>query len=466
MKKYLTLIGMLLYGGAVFCSGSLDGNFGRAGVVTFGVPGVTGSCMGQGMSLSHDNELVFGGYASDRGTNGIFLAKYRFDGSLNRAFGNNGTVLADPSTGPLLAVTSGTSCDWNVAGIQVHKPTGKIIVASLITIQGRNVGLGLASYNPDGSLDRSFGNFTSGSKKIRTGVLGMGGVYPHALAVQSNGKIITVGSSGDEQGNNVFTLVRHESNGMLDKNFGKNGIVKFSPFPHTQQVVYSIALQADGKIVTTGIVNSRDLFVIVTSRFNDDGSLDKTFNTDTIFSSPGYVVATPGELDFALAFAVTVQPDQKIVVAGYAKVSVAPTAANHNASTNLNLVLLRYNKDGSIDENFGYAGMTLIKVGEWGMMPFEVGAQPDGKIVVVGQSTSYGQQGNFDERFATVRLKSDGMLDMTFGPDGTGIVKTSFLDGQAAPRGLVLYGNKIVVGGYAMDKARGFFDSAIVQYNQ
>ncbi len=466
MKKYVIILGMFLYGGLVFSSGSLDRNFGHAGFVTFGVPGVTGSCMGQGMSLSHDNQLVFGGYASDRGTHGIFLSKYRFDGSLNRAFGNNGTVLTDPSTGSLLRVTSGTPCDWNVVGVNVHQPTGKIIVTSLITLQGRNVGLGLTSYNRDGSLDQSFGNFAPGSKIRRTGALGMSKIYPQAVVVQPNGKIISAGSSGDEQGNHVFTLVRHEANGMLDKNFGKNGIVKFSPFPHTQQVVYSIALQADGKIVTTGYLTSGDLFAIITSRFNGDGSLDETFNAHTSFSSPGYVVATPGEFDFALAFAVTVQPDQKIVVAGYARVPATPTVANHQSSTNLNMVVLRYNRDGSIDENFGNAGMTFIKVGEWGIMPFAVGVQSDDKIVVVGQSTSYDQQGNFDERFATVRLKSDGMLDMTFGPDGTGIVKRSFLDGQAAPRSLVLYGNKIVVGGYAMDTARGFFDSALVQYNQ
>ena len=423
--------------------------------------------MGQGMSLSHDNELIFGGYASDRGTNGIFLTKYRFDGSLNRAFGNNGTVLTSPSSPSLLSVTSGVSCNWNVAGVQVNKHTGKIIVASTITSGGRDVGLGLASYNANGSSDTLFGDFSPGSKRRRTGFLGMNGLFPYALAIQPDGKIVVGGSSGDAgTENNVFTVARYQTNGELDRDFGNNGITRFLPFHIAQQRVYGIALQSDGKIVTTGIVNSKNLFNIVTCRFNFDGSVDKTFNADTTFSSPGYVVATPGENNFSLAFAVAIQPDKKIVVAGYAKVSVTPTAANNNQSTNLNLVVLRYNQDGSIDQSFGYAGMILTKVAECSMIPFSLGIQSDGKIVTVGQSRSYDQKGALVQRFATVRFKSNGFLDETFGSTGTGIVETAVLDGQAEARGLVLYDNKIVVGGYAMDTARGFYDSAIVQYQQ
>ena len=481
MKKYVALLGAFLHIGVAFCSGSLDTTFGSAGTVSFVAPGVTGSCMGQGMSLSHDNELIFGGYGSVSGTNGIVLAKYRSDGSLNTAFGNNGMVLTDPSaTGPLARVTSGVPCNWSVAGIQVHKPTGKVIVASLITtIQGKNVGLGLGSYNSDGSPDQSFGILATGSRVTRTGFSGIRGMYPYALAVQPDGKIITAGSAsaGDAQGNNVFALLRHDAHGMLDKGFGDKGVVKFAPFSPArgiQQRVYGIALQRDGKIVTVGIATVQSIYLMVICRFNSDGSLDKTFGDmvlPPLVATPtrrGYTVATPGGLSLDLAFAVAVQDDQKIVVSGYSNVPVTPTVANQQSSTNLNLAVLRYNQDGSPDTTFGYTGtgMVLTKVGEWGMMPYAVGVQSDGKIVTVGQSTSYDQQGLFDERFATVRFTSNGMIDTTFGPDRTGIVKTPLLNGQATAKGLVLYDNKIAAGGYAVDTARGFFDSAIVQYNQ
>ena len=58
------------------------------------------------------------------------------------------------------------------------------------------------------------------------------------------------------------------------------------------------------------------------------------------------------------------------------------------------------------------------------------------------------------------------MVDTAFGPDRNGIVKTSILNGQAIAKGVVLYGNKITVSGYAMDNARGFYTGAVVQYNQ
>ena len=470
MKKYVVLLAVFLHNGLVVCSGSLDTNFSRTGIVTFVAPGVTGDCMGQGMSLSHDNELIFGGYGSINGTNGIMLAKYHRNGSLNTAFGNNGIVLTDPSSAVLLSFT-GVPYNWNVVDIKVNKSTRKIIVAaSVIDRKGgdKNKIFCLASYNPDGSSDALFGTLVAGSLNEKTGFLAMQGLSPYALAVQPDGKIIIGGSSSGDNGNNVFALARFNSNGTRDEAFGKNAIVEFSSILQpAQQYIYGIAIQADGKIVTTGFVNKGDLFAIVTCRFNIDGSLDKTFNTRLPLYS-GYVIAHPGGSEFSLAFAVTVQPDQKIVVAGYVSVPVAPTAANNNALTNLNLLLLRYNQDGSIDKSFGSAGtgMVLTKAGEWGMMPFAVSVQSDGKIVVAGQSTSYDEQGLFDRRFATVRFNTNGLLDTTFGFDRTGIVKTPFLDGQAIAKGLVLYENKIAVGGYAMDSGRGFNDSVIVQYNQ
>lgn len=464
MNKYVMGLCLFFSTSCVLSSGLLDTAFGSRGEVSFLVPGVTGNCMAQGISLTPDNCLMVGGSASVRGNKGIALVKYQINGSLASSFGNGGTVLLDPSTPPLSAITSGVTCDWDVAGVQVHPLTGKVIVASLITMKGRSVGLGLASFNADGSSDNSFGTFAPGSTTVRTGFLGMNGMYPYALAVQPDGKIITAGSSGgDTQGNNVFTLVRHSANGMVDKSFGANGVVKFSPFPlgrGIQERIYSVALQRDGKIVTAGIVTAGSVFAMVMCRFNSNGSIDLTFG------QRGYVVATPGGLGLDIAFGVAVQDDQKIVVSGYSKVPVSPTAANNRSTTNLNLVVLRYNQNGSIDTTFGYAGMNKVKVGEWGMMPFAVAVQSDRKIVTVGRSTSYDQQGNFDERFAVVRFTSRGRLDTSFGPDRRGIVQTTLFDGQAMANGLVVYGNKIAVSGYAMDNARGFYTGAVVQYNQ
>ncbi|MFC4453900.1 hypothetical protein [Deinococcus sonorensis] len=157
------------------------------------------------------------------------------------------------------------------------------------------------------------------------------------------------------------------------------------------------------------------------------GSLDTTFGTQGIAVTP---VGAGEDVPYAMA----VQPDGKIVVAG----RVAGTVSD-------DFGVVRYTRDGALDPTFGAGGKVLIDFEGRSDIARAVALQPDGKIVVAGNATT----GAGEERFAVARLNSAGTLDASFGTGGR--VETAF-PGSSADRAyaaLVQPDGKIVVGGQA-----------------
>ena len=108
-----------------------------------------------------------------------------------------------------------------------------------------------------------------------------------------------------------FVLVRYEGNGSLDTNFGTNGVVttkiagsNFMEFDY----VNSIAIQSDGKIIAAGASYIGDHSDFALARYNSDGSLDTTFDTD------GKVTTDFGADEYG--FSIAMQVDGKIVMSG------------------------------------------------------------------------------------------------------------------------------------------------------
>jgi uncharacterized delta-60 repeat protein len=135
------------------------------------------------------------------------------------------------------------------------------------------------------------------------------------------------------------------------------------------------------------------------------GDLDPTFGGDGIVRTD----LTHAEDD---GFAVAIQPDGKIVVAGEAGIG----------GRNPRFAIVRYGTDGSLDPSFGGGGGTMtIDFTPHDDFPYAVRIQEDGKIVVAG-AAAYNRP---NSRFALTRLTPDGSLDPTFGGDGTVITNVS-----------------------------------------
>src|SRR5262249_28123526 len=157
-----------------------------------------------------------------------------------------------------------------------------------------------------GVVDTSF----NGGKQIVS--VGEGEDYARAVAVQADGKVVTVGMTTTIAGGADFAVTRHLRDGTLDPHFGTGGKV-VTPIggERAGDAATAVAIQADGKIVVAGLTTQpggSDIdFALV--RYNADGSLD------TGFGNGGKVVTSFGaETD--RIHAIAIQADGKIVVAG------------------------------------------------------------------------------------------------------------------------------------------------------
>ncbi|MBW4612260.1 MAG: DUF4114 domain-containing protein [Desmonostoc vinosum HA7617-LM4] len=267
----------------------------------------------------------------------------------------------------------------------------------------------VARYLVNGTLDSSFDS----DGKNTHGFLG-GTDIAYGVAIQSDGKIL---SAGESNGN--FALARYRTDGDHDNSFGVNGRV-VTDFGGSDGG-YSVVVQqvANGKILVAGQSNGN--FAI--ARYNSNGSLDNTFDGDGRLTT-----------DFDgndVGRSIILQPDGKIVVAGNSDGSFA---------------IARYNTNGSLDNTFGSGGKVVTGLGG-NDIGRSVILQPDGKILVAGNSG-----GNF----ALVRYTSNGVLDTTF--DTNGIVITG-LGSNDIGRSIALQSDgKILVAG----NSGGSF--AIVRY--
>jgi uncharacterized delta-60 repeat protein len=274
-----------------------------------------------------------------------------------------------------------------------------------------------------GDLDSRFGN---GGVAITD--FSQTGDYAYSVAVQADGKIVLSGQSG------VYpdlhsALVRYNKNGRLDSTFGTRGkvVVRFNA---NSDYLFKVALQSDGKIVGVGSTNATAFLL---ARFNADGSLDQTFGTN------GSVETTFGD-QTAEARAVALQADGKIIVVG---VSGAGSYSELN-----DFVLARYNSDGSLDQTFGTGGKVKTHfpgVDNTGSSATSVALQPDGKLVVGGYRK---ESDRTPHEFALARYNSNGTLDSAFGQAGK--VMTRLGLGDAYSFAIALQSNgRIVLAGYS-----------------
>jgi uncharacterized delta-60 repeat protein len=298
----------------------------------------------------------------------------------------------------------------------------------LVTTAGKSAAAGSA-----GELDAMFG--TAGL--VTTSL--QGDAVAEAAVVQQDGKILVAGYSGIGTATN-FTLVRYDSQGMLDPSFGTGGVV--TTVLGQSSAATSLAVQPDGKIVVAGsvVVGIQPDFGLV--RYDQDGSVDGTFGDG------GMVTTDFGSNE--LAVFVAVQPDGKIVAAG---------GADEGGVLAKSFSVARYNPDGSLDTTFGSGGKTSANFASFGERAEAAALQPDGKIVVAGNALL-----GVWQDFAVVRFNGDGSLDGTFGSGGK--VTTDFEgQGDLATSVAIQPDGKILAAGGAGFPAGGQAGFGLVRYN-
>jgi uncharacterized delta-60 repeat protein len=383
-------------------NGSLDNTFGTNGIVTTSV-GVS-TAYANSIAIQSDGKIVAAGYSDNGSDDDDFtIIRYNPNGSLDNTFGTNGIV-----TTPV-----GASGDFAYS-IAIQSD-GKILAAGYF-YNGSNYDFAIVRYNPNGSLDNTFG--TNG---IVTTSIGADYDYSYSVAIQSDGKILAAGYSYNGSDYD-FAIVRYNSNGSLDYTFGTYGIIT-TPVGALSDYARSIAIQSDGKIAAAGYYYNGSDYDFAIVRYNSDGSLDNTFGTNGIVTTP------VGPSDDA-AHSIAIQSDGKIAAAGY----------YYNGS-DYDFVIVRYNSNGSLDNTFGSNGIVTTLVGASNDVASSLAIQSNGKIAASGYSYS-----GSDYDFAVVGYNTNGSLDNSFGTNG--IVTTQIgSSGNLAFASAIQDDGKIVIAG-------------------
>jgi uncharacterized delta-60 repeat protein len=345
--------------------GDLDSMFGVGGKLTTDFGG--GPDGAQAVALQPDGKIVAAGTS---GTD-FGLARYNPDGSLDASFGAGGKVTTDFGSGS------------DGAQAVALQPDGKIIAAGK-SEPDFDFDFALARYNPDGSLDASFG--TGG--RVTSDISGFpgGGDQSEAVAVQPDGRIVAAGTAVVPGVGFSFAVARYNANGSLDATFGTDGKVT-TDLGGGSNVGLAMALQPEGRIVVAGQASFGRVALFGLVRYNPDGSLDATFGRGGIVTTNFH-----GGIEFEgdAAQAVVVQPNGGIVAAGWTD---APTASSRDFG------LAKYNPNGSMDASFGTGGKVTTDFAGHIDEAQAVALQPDGGIVAAGETSS----GLGDDDFALAR---------------------------------------------------------------
>lgn len=339
-------------------NGTLDTSFGSGGSTTVNLHHTKSNL--DALTVDSTGHIVLAGYTETHsGGTDFALVRLNGNGSVDRTFGSKGEVLT---------AGGNNGSEWDAVAIDSD---GKILTAGW----GNNgqTGFGaLARYNANGSLDSSFG----GSGLIMT-YLGGQAVF-HALALQSDGKILVGGAEGPS--NSVigqFAVARFNTNGSLDGGFGSGGFVTTSIDGDTNAIwdtgVHGLAVQSNGMIVAAGTVQhifgSPNYWTaeVALTRYDATGTLDPNFGQNGIALTPA---SSPTVYDAALD--VGLQSDGKIVTGGY----------HYFETTGYSFEVERYTVGGVLDGTFGNGGIVTTPLGQG----FAMALQPNGDIVMAGGS--------------------------------------------------------------------------------
>ena len=307
--------------------------------------------------------------------------------------------------------------------------------------------LQVPAWAADGDLDTSFG--TGG--KVTTAI-GSADDTAYSVVLQSDGKIIAVGQS-DNGANTDFAVVRYNADGSLDTSFDTDGKVT-TAIGSSSDNARSVVLQSDGKIILSGysVGATRDFAVV---RYNADGSLDTSFGT-------GGIVTTPIGSGTDEAYSVVLQSDGKIIAAGY----------SNNGPNNNDFAVVRYsvtiisNNSSSNFNSFPWVGVQSITCPDpnpWikEQLDFATNAKP----VLVSAENTVGKtitQSSYDS------LKSSGVIFDTVSKKVSTATETLPIYGckDKLLSGKVNQPIQFIAGGYTLQSdAHGYINTADLKWH-
>lgn len=411
--------------------GALDITFGTDGLVLTDIGLID---LAQAAVLQPDGKIIVAGYTGDIGIYSFLLARYNADGSLDPTFGDGGITLTSLGAGESLCnaiqlqddgkiIAVGTylyaeegpadiaiarynndgtlDLSYGTDGIVLTNSEGSEVfdggMRADLQADGKLVVLGfknedllnflLLRYNTDGTLDVTFGD-----AGIVTPIIGNYSDESEELNILlDEDENILVASSAFDMGESQpdFSIVKYDSNGLLDLTFGTDGQVttniSITDGISSNDYASDIAFQSDGKIVLAGMIYD-DEGAFALARYSSDGILDESFGVDGIVTTemPSWAECT----------GMKIQSNDKIILIGHASF----------VDFNEEFVLARYTANGDLDPTFGSDGMIIANISIGSDQAQDILIIDNEKILVVG--TEAGEFG-LDTRVALIQYLFD-----------------------------------------------------------
>ncbi|WP_186644898.1 hypothetical protein [Fluviispira vulneris] len=370
--------------------GVFDESFGINGLVRFKFSDKSNSF--NKVLILKDGSLLVGGHAlAENNINSIFLLKVNSDGTLNKNFGNNGVVQVNIGKDLLFkAMAVGNDSTITILGSADYKTTGYYSV--------------LFKFNNDGTLFKNFGNngiveiekewiraethalnndgslilggmsiqknpitqndiststlvkyFANGSKDLNFGLNGRTivhtyyGSYTDKIIIKNDGIILAAGRTWDANHRITLNMVKLYSNGSLNRQFGRDGVLLENFSPSGYFSLDALSLLNDGSILVSADVHSfmqvnQGYNSIAFAKFNPNGTRLNQFGNNGI--------------QFTSVFKYSFLTDHVVQSDG----SVLACGNTSEVNYNTDFVILKYKSDGLLDYNFAQEGALIGKI--------------------------------------------------------------------------------------------------------
>ncbi|MGB3076654.1 MAG: T9SS type A sorting domain-containing protein, partial [Chitinophagales bacterium] len=326
--------------------GSPDTSFNSKAFIALTAPTFANSYFTDLQLESSGKLLFFGSRKSD-----FFIVRVLPDGTVDNTFADNGKAVTDINS------------SYDLAHGFIIQPDEKMVCVGQTLVDNILKPI-ILRYKPDGTLDSTFG--TSTGYTIIQEIANFGN-FIDVVQQPADGKFIAAGYYMDPVTDlNWFYLARFNNDGSVDSTFDSDGIVTLDFGTGTNQFLTKIALQTDGKIIAVGKVYTLSSSACV-ARFNPDGSLDATFQG-------GGKQMLPWGITSSSATSCLIQPDDKIVLTGYAS----------NVSSDESFIMMRMLSSGAPDNTFGSNGIAENNFGSNAAIATCSTIQSDGKLIAGG----------------------------------------------------------------------------------
>jgi len=386
-KIIFALFILICYSG--FAQIDYDSTFGNNGVYVQDNVDFGGT---DNIAFQGNDKIIGGSYFQDFNTGAFLRSLFRLnlDGTLDTSFANNGVFRDD------------ASITVNFPGSLVVNDTGIYTVSSPIFPGSDRTDITITKLTPDGALDTTFGSGGYAAIPSPTGSDWTDGID---LKIDNNGNIIAggrVGITATQEG--AFIITKFSANGILDAEFGTNGMYIHSSTPGFEQSFIALLVNSDNSINIIGNLNeaatSESHATVI--KLTPNGSIDTSFATNGIYTDTSVGSTFPSRA--------TLLDNESILLYGLGSV-------NSDDSDDYRGFSSRISSDGVLDTSYGtngygdgYFGGSNVIINYSQMIPKE------DHYILIGDALDLG---SFTRSIIVTRLHSDGTFDTAYGTNGT-----------------------------------------------